>query len=859
MGTATDMASPRDDDSRSDRRERDSRDSHKDSSKDSSSRHKSHKDHKEKKHKKHHKSSSSKDKKEKKRSRDDDDRKRHSKEEKPTNGTNSDADDADDDIDALMKKAQQLQDALKDGASSPIAVESKTVESKTTTTSKRNHGESKSVESKATTTSKRNHGSDDSDDSDTERKMKKSKSKNGDSSSSSNGNGKSVHHNNGSTKNIVIPPPPPGRPKTTTNNDNSNKRSARSTSRSRSRSRTPPRRAAAARSKSKSRSRSRPRSRSRSRSRSKSPVRSSYSMNHDLPRRRRSRSRTPPRRRRSPSPRRRRSRSRSRTPPRRRRSRSRSRTPPRRRPSPRRRSRSRSPARSRTNRNDNESRNRDNYKTSSNNNSNGRGRDKKKENKRQEKAEDSSEDDMSDDSDDELSGEAKMAKQIEKNRQIRAALAAKYSGSKPSTPLTPADGFGQGSALNVPDPVAEDVKGDSPASLSPSVSPSNMPSNLDKASKTTDTVDAEDDIFSEEFDTSKLHDMNGLGQGNYKDTWDDKDGYYKIRAGEVFNHRYKIMGYTGQGVFSNVVRAVDTIDGGKVAIKIIRNNDLMYRAAVKEMETIRKINSLDKNNQYYCVRFKGHFMHKRHLCLIFENCAMNLREVTKRYGREDGEIVGLNMAAVQKYTKQMLLALKLLRQAHILHGDIKPDNILVNENKTQAKLCDFGSACTAAEMEVTPYLCSRFYRAPEIMLGHDYEYGIDMWALACTLFELYTGNILFQGATNNGMLKVIMDLKGKPSSRFIKKGAYHDQHFDFENNFQFYELDTVTKKAKIRILKNLQPTVDMMGMLKRSQKLDSDEMKKLTQFKDLLEKMLIVDPARRITPKEALAHDFLKA
>ena len=89
---------------------------------------------------------------------------------------------------------------------------------------------------------------------------------------------------------------------------------------------------------------------------------------------------------------------------------------------------------------------------------------------------------------------------------------------------------------------------------------------------------------------------------------------------------------------------------------------------------------------------------------------MNLREVLKKYGKD----VGLHVKAVRSYTQQLFLALKLLKRANILHGDIKPDNILVSESKLVLKLCDFGSACHAHENEVTPYLVSRFYRAPEI-------------------------------------------------------------------------------------------------------------------------------------------------
>lgn len=76
--------------------------------------------------------------------------------------------------------------------------------------------------------------------------------------------------------------------------------------------------------------------------------------------------------------------------------------------------------------------------------------------------------------------------------------------------------------------------------------------------------------------------------------------------------------------------------------------------------------------------------------------------------------MGLHVKAVRSYTQQLFLALKLLKRANILHADIKPDNILVSESKLVLKLCDFGSASQAHENEITPYLVSRFYRAPEI-------------------------------------------------------------------------------------------------------------------------------------------------
>lgn len=86
----------------------------------------------------------------------------------------------------------------------------------------------------------------------------------------------------------------------------------------------------------------------------------------------------------------------------------------------------------------------------------------------------------------------------------------------------------------------------------------------------------------------------------------------------------------------------------------------------------------------------------------------------KKYGNNKG----INLKAVRVYAQQLFLALSLLRKCNILHADIKPDNMLVNESKTVLKLADLGSASDASENDITPYLVSRFYRAPEISMSN---------------------------------------------------------------------------------------------------------------------------------------------
>ncbi|KAJ8418754.1 hypothetical protein AAFF_G00002530, partial [Aldrovandia affinis] len=333
-----------------------------------------------------------------------------------------------------------------------------------------------------------------------------------------------------------------------------------------------------------------------------------------------------------------------------------------------------------------------------------------------------------------------------------------------------------------------------------------------------------DDMFAA-YDSARLR-AAGIGKDfkenpNLRDNWTDAEGYYRVNIGEMLDKRYGVYGYTGQGVFSNVIRARDMARASQeVAVKIIRNNELMQKTGLKELE---------------------HFYHKQHLCLVFEPLSMNLREVLKKYGKD----VGLHIKAVRSYSQQLFLALKLLKRCNILHADIKPDNILVNESKTILKLCDFGSASHVADNDITPYLVSRFYRAPEIIIGKPYDYGIDMWSVGCTLYELYTGKILFAGKTNNHMIKLAMDLKGKMPNKMIRKGLFKDQHFDQNLNFLYIEVDKVTEREKVTVMSTINPTKDLVTDMVGYQRLPEDQRKKVNQLKDLLDQILMLDPAKR--------------
>jgi serine/threonine-protein kinase PRP4 len=81
-------------------------------------------------------------------------------------------------------------------------------------------------------------------------------------------------------------------------------------------------------------------------------------------------------------------------------------------------------------------------------------------------------------------------------------------------------------------------------------------------------------------------------------------------------------------------------------------------------------------------------------------------------------------------------------------------------------------------------------------LGIPYDYGIDIWSAAVTLYEMYTGKILFPGKNNNQMLRMMMELKGKIPNKLLRRGQFTSDHFDEQLNFKSFEYDTISKRVR---------------------------------------------------------------
>ena len=270
-------------------------------------------------------------------------------------------------------------------------------------------------------------------------------------------------------------------------------------------------------------------------------------------------------------------------------------------------------------------------------------------------------------------------------------------------------------------------------------------------------------------------------KGTKNDGFDNEDSDYILFVNDILGnednghkHRYLILDVLGQGTFGQVVKCQNLKTQEVVAVKVVKNRTAYFNQSMMEVSVLDLLNQkLDKNDDHHLLRLKDTFIHRQHLCLVFELLSVNLYELIKQ-----NQFRGLSTTLVRVFAQQLLNGLGLLNKARLIHCDLKPENILLkNLESPVIKIIDFGSACDERQTVYT-YIQSRFYRSPEVLLGLPYSSAIDMWSLGCIVVELFLGLPLFPGSSEYNQVSRITEMLGNPPIWMLEMGKQSGEFFE---------------------------------------------------------------------------------
>lgn len=350
--------------------------------------------------------------------------------------------------------------------------------------------------------------------------------------------------------------------------------------------------------------------------------------------------------------------------------------------------------------------------------------------------------------------------------------------------------------------------------------------------------------------------------GPYNQGYDDQNYDYILKNGEIFDKRYVILSDTpvGKGSFGQVTKAYDTVTKEEVAIKIIKNKKTFFDQAQIEIHLLELTNAHDKDSKYNIVTLKGHFVHRAHLCLVFELLSYNLYDLLKNTNFRG---VSLNLA--RKFAQQLGKTLLFLSspELSIIHCDLKPENVLlVNAKRSQIRVIDFGSSCQTGH-RIYQYIQSRFYRSPEVLLGIAYDTKIDMWSLGCILVEMHTGEPLFAGSSEVDQMMKIVEVLGMPPKEMLDIGPKTHKYFDKTEDGIYYCKKTRDGYRHTYKAPGARKLHEILGVTSggpggRRLGEPGHSVEDYSKFKDLIKRMLTFDPKQRISPYYVVRHPFLK-
>uniref|UniRef100_A0A673Z6P4 non-specific serine/threonine protein kinase n=1 Tax=Salmo trutta TaxID=8032 RepID=A0A673Z6P4_SALTR len=355
-----------------------------------------------------------------------------------------------------------------------------------------------------------------------------------------------------------------------------------------------------------------------------------------------------------------------------------------------------------------------------------------------------------------------------------------------------------------------------------------------------------------------------------KNSGSNNEGDYQLVQHEVvcsMTNTYEVLEFLGRGTFGQVVKCWKRGTNEIVAIKILKNHPSYARQGQIEVSILARL-STESADDYNFVRAYECFQHKNHTCLVFEMLEQNLYDFLKQ-----NKFSPLPLKYIRPVLQQVATALMKLKSLGLIHADLKPENIMLVDPSRQpyrVKVIDFGSASHVSKAVCSTYLQSRYYRAPEIILGLPFCEAIDMWSLGCVIAELFLGWPLYPGASEYDQIRYISQTQGLPAEYLLSAGTKTTRFFNRDTDSTNYPLwrlktpedhegETVIKSKEAR--KYIFNCLDDMAQVNMTSDLEGSDMlaekADRREFIDLLTKMLTIDADKRITPIETLNHPFV--
>ncbi|XP_034057215.1 homeodomain-interacting protein kinase 3 isoform X4 [Gymnodraco acuticeps] len=347
------------------------------------------------------------------------------------------------------------------------------------------------------------------------------------------------------------------------------------------------------------------------------------------------------------------------------------------------------------------------------------------------------------------------------------------------------------------------------------------------------------------------------------------DGDYQVVQHEVLcsmKNTYEVLDFLGRGTFGQVVKCWKRGTGEVVAVKILKNHPSYARQGQIEVGILARLSG-ENADEHNLVRAFECFQHRSHTCLVFEMLEQNLYDFLKQ-----NKFSPLPLKVIRPVLQQVATALKKLKSMGLIHADLKPENIMLVDPVRQpyrVKVIDFGSASHVSKAVCSTYLQSRYYRAPEIILGLPFSEAIDMWSLGCVVAELFLGWPLYPGALEYDQIRYISQTQGLPGEHLLSVGTKTSRFFCRESDSTYvarrlkstdeHETETGMKSKEAR--KYIFSCLDDIAHVNLVMNLEGSDLlvekADRREFVGLLKKMLLIDAEERISPAEALSHPFV--